>query len=756
MIKLEFLIFFNSQSSYRNKMKKIFLVFAFAFSSLLAQNFGTWQNYTDKRNIKDIKITAKGVWCASDGGAFFFNFNDSSFITLTKSEGLKSQEITAVTVDSENKIWLGTKEGYIETFDTSGNHIQTITDIATSNKKSKAINNIQVKGDTIFVATDFGISLISAKDFHFFDTITKFGDFPTEIKVNALVLDSNPIVATERGVAILKTGAKYFTAPDSWETYGFSESFFARNVFKAMIFQNDLVAATDTGLFRYRNGTWTRILFADYHVPDMSLYQDALYCLVGSKVYKFDGQNNTVFLRISGSKLTKIKANEGEFFIASNKGLLIHKDSTNTIYPNGPVQNFVFKLTTDKHGRVWTVSGKDPKGSGINMFDGSRWYNYNKNNTDAIHLNAYYSVFAAEDGRIFFANWGDGFTVFQNDSFYTYNADNTTLTGISQNPRYIPLTDIALDSKGNVWVLNLSNLNSQPISVLTANGEWHHYRFASPLSPSPAGVYHLAIDQYDTKWFTVAFDGIAGLYYFNENKTFDDLTDDVWGILQTNDGLNSNSINAIALDKQGELWIGTSLGVNIISDPANPRSRISSVFALRQQNITCIAVDPINRKWVGTNQGVFLMSPDGTFLIAQYNKDNSPLPSNNITSIATDPKSGKVYIATDFGISSLNTMAIKPQRSFSNITVYPNPFVIGKGEENKVYIKGLIQNTFVKIMTPEGEKIREYLSAPGGAIAAWDGKDENGNLVSSGIYLIILYDEEANNIAVAKVAVIRK
>ncbi len=738
-------------------MKLTLFILLINFTLSFGQNFFTWKNFTDMRNLKDAKLTKEQALCATDGGFFIFNFKDSTYSVFTKSEGLQSQNITAVAIDNEGKIWLGSVEGYINVINPNTNEIKTIIDIATSDKKNKGVNDLQVKGDTVFVSTDFGISLISTKDYHFYDTVTKFGNFPTETKVNSVTLEKTITVSTLKGVAFLKTGVTNYAAPESWQTFEFDSNFFARNVYKTLYFQGFYYAATDTGLFRLKNNQWQRILYANYHVNDFAVFEDTLFSIVGQKVFKYDGNTSTAVVNFPDYRLRKLVRNQNGLFVASDNGLLvITNNGTLKIFPNGPVQNSMHKLTVDSRGRLWTVSGKSPYGSGINMFDGSQWSNFSKENVPAITLNAFYSVYAAKDGRVFFANWGNGFTVFQDDSFYTYNADNTTLTGISVNPHFIPLTDIALDSKGNIWVLNLSNLNSQPISVMTTDGSWYHYKFGYPLTPSQAGVYHLAIDQYDTKWFAVQFDGEPGLYYFNENKTFDETDDDVWGILTTSDGLNSDKINAVVLDKAGELWIGTGLGVNYLAEPGSPHSRIGSVFSLRQQNITCIAVDPLNRKWIGTNQGVFLISPDGSSLLANYTVRNSPLASNNINSIAINEETGVVYIATDFGLSSLKTMGIKPQKEFRDIFVYPNPFVISAGKTNRVFIKGLIQNSYVKIFSPSGKLVRSYLSYPGGNIAVWDGRDNDGNLVSSGVYIISLYDEEANNVALTKIAVIRK
>ena len=149
------------------------------------------------------------------------------------------------------------------------------------------------------------------------------------------------------------------------------------------------------------------------------------------------------------------------------------------------------------------------------------------------------------------------------------------------------------------------------LSVKTDTGDWIQYRMASPLSAVVGNAEHFAIDQNDTKWFGITSTGGngPGLYYFNENGTLNDLDDDVWGVIKSTDGLSNNVVTDISIDNRGEIWVGTTEGITVIIDPANPTSRMQSVFPLRTQSITCIEVDPLNRKWVGTTQGVFVVFP---------------------------------------------------------------------------------------------------------------------------------------------------
>ena len=245
--------------------------------------------------------------------------------------------------------------------------------------------------------------------------------------------------------------------------------------------------------------------------------------------------------------------------------------------------------------------------------------------------------------------------------------------------------------------------------------------------------------------------------FFNENKTYDNPNDDYSGYITTASGLNSNSVSSIVADQRGDIWVGTNLGVNIITNTEtllspDPQVRITSVFSLRQQTINCMAVDPLNQKWVGTNQGLLLVNSDGTSLLAAYNTKNSPLLSDQIRSIAIDKNNGVVYVGTDAGLTSFKTSAINPVDSFGELFMYPSPFVLKNGE-NRMTIDGLIKNTDIKILSISGKLISKF-SSPGGRVAYWDGRDSDGSLVSSGVYIVVAYDKGGNNVASGKIAVL--
>ena len=120
--------------------------------------------------------------------------------------------------------------------------------------------------------------------------------------------------------------------------------------------------------------------------------------------------------------------------------------------------------------------------------------------------------------------------------------------------------------------------------------------------------------------------------------------------------------------------------------------------------------------------------------------------------ISFDSKNGLAYVATDKGISIIKIPYANEKKSYQYVEIFPSPFIIPNIKP--LTIDGLKDNSEIKIMTLNGIVIRTISkSEVTGYQAYWDGLDDNGNLVGSGVYLIAIYSKNASTIE--KIAVIR-
>jgi hypothetical protein len=264
----------------------------------------------------------------------------------------------------------------------------------------------------------------------------------------------------------------------------------------------------------------------------------------------------------------------------------------------------------------------------------------------------------------------------------------------------------------------------------------------------------LAVDAFDNIWAIVrdaAYKGVISL----GNGGLLDSTAAVH--VTAASGLPSDDVRTIVVDRENDIWVGTTRGIAIILDPSNPlrAGGIASYKPLSGLAVNSIAVDALNQKWVGTTEGAILLSSDGTQVLAAYTVENTDgkLIDNNVRSIAVDGRTGTVYFGTASGLASLTTPAAAPRAEFGELLIYPNPVTFPGAVP--VTVDGLVERSVLRILSVDGTLVRE-VSTPGGRVGYWDGKDAKGDFVASGVYLVVASSEDGSRVTSGKVAVLRR
>ena len=153
-------------------------------------------------------------------------------------------------------------------------------------------------------------------------------------------------------------------------------------------------------------------------------------------------------------------------------------------------------------------------------------------------------------------------------------------------------------------------------------------------------------------------------------------------------------------------------------------------------------------------------NPSGQTTLANFSKENSPLPSNRILKIRVDDNNGKVYFATDKGIVAYNSNVAPFGDVLADVYGYPNPAL--KNHET-ITITGrngtnLPKGTNVKILDVAGNLVYETNVIEGqevqGGKVVWNKKNLAGNSVASGVYIVLLSNDDASETATAKIAIV--
>ncbi|HPN38043.1 MAG TPA: hypothetical protein PL041_06535, partial [Melioribacteraceae bacterium] len=460
-------------------MRNVLLILVFLSAPFFAQQPGSVINYSSMKDINNIYIKNNILYSASTGGIFSFNLTDSTYFALNKASGLSSQTNTAIGVDNQNKIWIGSSEGIIDVYNPLTGSINKILDIFNSDKTKKQINDITISGDTVFVATDFGLSLINSKTLAFIETVIKFGSFNSETKVSNVIRDKLIYVNTSLGIAVQKQNATNLSSPESWNTYTFPSSFGVTSINRITVNNNKVLIATNKGIFTIQNNAIVQYDLVGFNLIDVKIAENGIWAL-GAYDLIYNGTDGYFVKYHSDGPIYKrlIQVGSDEFYISTSAGVLHAKNNTTRfIFPSGPATNSFQYLGVENSGKIWSATGRDGFGIGIMHYDGLNWKLFNSINTPAISSNDFYKVSVASDNTVYGLSWGNGFTAFKGDKINTFNTNNTGMIGIPKTPTFLVIADIKKDNINNTWILNYWPGNKKPFSVLTTDSTWYHYDF---------------------------------------------------------------------------------------------------------------------------------------------------------------------------------------------------------------------------------------------------------------------------------------
>jgi ligand-binding sensor domain-containing protein len=438
----------------------------------------------------------------------------------------------------------------------------------------------------------------------------------------------------------------------------------------------------------------------------------------------------------------------------------VDDDECNLFSFNSPYSELVWDLDI-ANNEVWLASGaltasRSPRfvDHGFTSLIDGQWTTYNRWSTEVMKGNDPVSrdddLFDVVDvvvntvtNKVYAASFLEGLVEFDQLSgeLRLIDENNSPLQKANGDTFRTRVSGLAVDEEGNLWVSNHRALNGQALHRRAPDGTWRSF---SELCGRDELV-DIVIDRANNKWI-IEGNPQSGLLLFNEGNVDDPNDDRCRVFTSTNSELPTNETNCLVVDQDGDVWVGTTVGIVIFECGADPfndncRGTLRIVerdgfleYLFKTQSVQALAVDGANRKWVGTGNGVYLLSPDGEEEVLQFTEKNSPLPDDNIRAIAVNQETGEVFFGTDKGIVSYQSDAVEGRRfaNENNVEVFPNP--VRPEYEGPIAIRGLQRDATVKITDVNGKLVYETQALGGQAI--WDGRDYNGRRAQTGIYLV--------------------
>ena len=744
--------------------------------SLFSQDVpvGHWKDYLAYNQTTDVAIAEEKIYCVAQGGLYFYNTLDNSVNRVSKINGLSDNEITQIAYNTQNKtLVIGYENCNIDLL--QNDDVYNISDIKRKEINGlKKINNIYFDANLAYLSCTFGLVVLDLIRKETKDTY-KIGENGEFKEINqASIINNNIYVATSEGIYWAEKDNLFLSDFGQWTKDTLFENIALINESYKSInnLNGNAIAIVDLeeDSILIKNNNWEKFSPTSLYRPNVKETDFGLYIADSNRIVNINNSLQINEILVSGNAYACDFKNINEAWVADNSnGLVNYTNETisDVISVNSPKTNDIYSLEIidEKlficHGGHMNFAVNQLNNDGVSYLTNNDWKNLNFDQLNRARDIVAVTSFNEKD---YYASWYNGISVMQNDShIIKYGYDNTG--GILDTTFYsnnrIQISDLKFDNNNNLWGLN--SQVQKPLFVKTANNEWYSFSMNQNID----GLYfdELIIDRMNNKW-GIIFE--KGLFVYNDNNTIENVQDDEYKILNNsigNGNLASNKIRTIELDLDGEIWVGSDLGVSVFYNPELVFSGYNfdsqqiliqegeyGQYLLSSEKINCIKVDGANRKWIGTEAaGVYLLSEDGTEEIHHFTKDNSPLFSNKIIDIAINDKNGEVFIGTNKGLISYRSDATKGEIAQSETHVFPNP--VRENYSGNIAINKLIKNAKVKITDLNGELV--YQTTARGGQANWDGNNYSGERVGSGIYLVFSTDENGYEKMISKILFIK-
>jgi len=352
------------------------------------------------------------------------------------------------------------------------------------------------------------------------------------------------------------------------------------------------------------------------------------YLWIGTQtgLMRFDGVRFVSWEPPKGSELPSSRINsllgarDGSLWIGTSAGLARWRNGNLTNYSDAA--GSIMAMLEDRTGTIWIARANlsDTKGPLCKVTDtGVRCYGRD----DGLALP--FAVTLANDtlGNV----WLAGAAMVSR--WQTNSADNYVSAGLSPAETFNGVLALADRPDGSVWVGLVHAGKGGGLQQL-AHGEWKP--FVTPeFDGSTLEVTALLVDRDLSLWVGTLNQGI---YRIQGNKVEH---------YRGSDGLSGDAVSGLFQDREGNIWIVTSRGIDDFHD-----LRVAS-FSTRQG----LSADQVNS---------VLASRDGTVWIGNYNLDvlrlgkitslqsGNGLPGRELTSLLED-RAGRLWVGVDQELS---------------------------------------------------------------------------------------------------------
>jgi ligand-binding sensor domain-containing protein len=627
-----------------------------------------------------------------------------------------------VFVDDVGNEWFGTKEG-VQKYDGV-----TWTTYDTANSPLPNNTVYAIAQDTLgymWFGTSHGIACFDGSAWQVY---TDLGGGATNVAVRGIGVDSQNRIWTGNnpddygdpgGVSVFdgSTWTRHDPNPSSIGQYFLSltvdgntssNSDLMGNQIECFAVEQDSVVwianhtSSDGGVSRFDGTTWTNYGVGDSGIGHRSIYSisiDGTDKYFGTEIYgmtKFDGSSWSTYKTSSEPHCNRITS--------------IDKDSVGNIY----FGTYFYGVATLNAG-TWSYYY-----SGNSGLSGNYVNCVCVDKLDILWVGTQYS----------------GLFKFDGITWTNYNTSNSGLLGDI-------ILSIAGDSFGNVWLgtAGWDGPMEQDGAVAKFDGAtWTNYYLSNSGLIDDDGL-NVAVDHGDTVWIGTE-EGIS---------KFDQFTNS-WTSYTTADGLVHDWVTRTAIGPTNEKWFATRGGVSMFD--GTKWTNYTTATGIAGNDVRDIAVDGVDI-CIATATGASVLD-GGTW---ETYRQTEGLVDDDVSSVCVDGLGYKWFGSVSSGISRYDDsgagISLPESPEAFRLVAYPNPSC------DRMHIcyhaegaAGICRT--LKIYDLSGRLVRSLgSSASDSGTVLWDGRNETGEKVATGVYFVNLQTMAGKTVATRKLVLVK-
>ncbi|MBR4844813.1 MAG: hypothetical protein IKU98_00155, partial [Bacteroidaceae bacterium] len=557
---------------------------------------GEWQAFMAYRETSSSVYFAGKVYAVSKGSLFSYDPEDQDILTYDVVYPLSDVEIKhLVLCESQKQLVIIYENGNIDLMNVEG-EVYNMTDLKNSSLSDKTVNSVHVAGDKAYLSTNLGIVVLDVKR----REVSVTYNFGTV--VNATTINEGYILAATRDDGLYSARlSDNLLDRNNWKQIR-TNHFSLIQTFKGVTYA--CIPGNSMLIIDPADGSYELVIKGSFNF--LTVLNEKLF--LGNalgELYAFDSVDSYQKIKVPKGLENVCYGNSTYWFSGTDEGLAGYCLEGNEMQPtvspisiNAPRHNLFYQMFVHNKklytcgGGLFYVPYNNPGTIQVLDADG-RWQIYQEEGVaEAAGVRRYTDVASIDvdpndDGRLFAASSGFGVYEFQGGRFANlYTPKNSSIAHDYRYETVIYPNGVKFDLDGNLWILCAGGTNA--IAIYTKEKKWislYYEQFCQKET-----LRGTMFDSRGWMWAVTPHIEYNGVFMLNTNATLENTADDQCLFMKqfyNQDGtlMNNPQIHCIAEDKDGVIWLGTTNGTWLITNPTQLMAQQSSTVTITQVKV---------------------------------------------------------------------------------------------------------------------------------------------------------------------------